>query len=138
MTLINPRQILPENADAEARSNNNEQQHSNMVDLSSLIKDLMENINSMKEDIKILKGDSLSRRSIRLSKEQSQIQKTFDTDSSVDHNTLKSAYKGLNNNRQPPCRYVKTQYGYSQESLPNVETLLKNFAQQSLKVSTLI
>lgn len=82
MTLKKPRQILPQNADAEARSNNNEQQHSNTVDLSSLIKDLMENINSMKEDIKILKGDSLSRRSIRLSipaaagsKEQSQIQK---------------------------------------------------------------
>lgn len=100
----------------------------------------------MKEDIKFLKGDSLSRRSIRLSipaaagsKEQSQIQKkTSDTESSVDHNTLKSAYKGLNNNRQPPCTYVKTQYGYSQKSLPNVETLLQHFAKQSLKVSTFL
>lgn len=42
------RQISPQNADAEARSDNKEQQHANTGDLSSLIKDLVENINSMK------------------------------------------------------------------------------------------
>lgn len=96
----------------------------------------MENINSMKEDIKILKGDSLPRRNIRVSipaaagsEEQLQIQKMSDTDSSEDHNTLKSAYKGLNDNRQPPSTYVKTQYGYSQESLPYVETIAPKLRQ---------
>lgn len=36
-----------------------------------------------------------------------------------------SAYVGLNDSRQLPGTYVKTQYGYSQESLPTQRQLLK-------------
>lgn len=49
-----------------------------------------------------------------------------------------SAYVGLNDSRQLPGTYVKTQYGYSQESLPTQRQLLQNVHTRKMQQLTFL
>lgn len=64
--------------------------------------------------------------------------KKSDSDSSENHNALKSAYRGLYDSCQSPSPYVKTQYGYSQESLPTWRQLLQNVHTRKMQQLTLL
>lgn len=43
--------------------------------------------------------------------------------STATSNTLTSAYRALGDSHRPSGIYVRTRYGYNQESLPSVETI---------------
>lgn len=49
-----------------------------------------------------------------------------------------SAYVGLNDSRQLPGTYVKTQYGYSQESLPTQRQFLQNVHTRKMQQLTFL